>query len=89
MCPECDGSTRLVLRKRRWRLPSPWRLAGTLATPAGTVVRWSASLPGVLGAGAVSYGVAAVAHSLAPRVPLAGMIVAVAGVFALALDRRL
>lgn len=57
--------------------------------PAGTLVRWSMSLPGLAGAGAVSYGLAATMHGLVPRVPELGAVVLVAGVFALALDRRL
>jgi hypothetical protein len=64
-------------------------VAGALAVPAGTLVRWSMSLPGLAGAGAVSYGLAAVIHGLVPRVPELAAALAVAGVFALALDRRL
>jgi hypothetical protein len=52
-------------------------------------VRWSMSLPGLLGAGGVSYGLATVVHGLVPRVPELGAVLVVAGVFALALDRRL
>jgi hypothetical protein len=53
------------------------------------MVRWSASLPGLLGAGGVSYGCAAVVHSVFGQVPVLAVAVLVAGVFALALDRRL
>ena len=89
-CAECDGSTRLALpRRRRWRLPSPLKIADALAVPAGTVVRWSMSLPGLLGAGGISYGLAATVHGLVPRVPELAAGLVVAGVFALVLDRRL
>jgi hypothetical protein len=92
-CRECDGSTRIGRLPRR-RLRS--LLAGLLdsaATPAGaavgTALRWSASLPGLLGAAGTSYGVAAVVHSVFRQVPEVPVVVLVAGVFALALDRRL
>ncbi len=90
-CRECDGSTRAgrAPKRRRWRLPSLLHVADALAVPAGTVVRWSASLPGLAGAGGVSYGVAAVVHSVFGQVPVLAVAVMVAGVFALALDRRL
>jgi hypothetical protein len=89
-CRECDGSRRLTSRRRRrWRFPSPLKVADTLATPVGTLVRWSASLPGLAGAGGVSYGCAAVVHSVFGQVPLVAVAVLTAGVFALALDRRL
>lgn len=89
-CAECAGSGRTAVRRgRRRRFPSPLRVAGALAAPAGTLVRWSMSLPGVAGAGAVSYGLAAIVHGLAPRVPELAAGLVVAGVFALALDRRL
>lgn len=88
VCRGCGGSRRAGPVRRRW-FPSPLKVAEALAVPAGTLVRWSMSLPGLAGAGAVSYGLAAVVHGLVPRVPelAAGLIVA--GVFALALDRRL
>ena len=89
MCPECHGSRRLLPARRRWRLPSPLKMADALAVPAGTVVRWSMSLPGLAGAGSVSYGLAAAVHGLVPRVPELAAGLVVAGVFALALDRRL
>jgi hypothetical protein len=88
-CRSCGGSTRAGTAKRRWRFPSPLRVADALAVPAGRLVRWSMSLPGLAGAGAVSYGSAAVVHGLVPRVPELAAGLAVAGVFALALDRRL
>ncbi len=88
VCPECGGSRRLTPRRRR-RFPSLLHVADALAVPAGTVVRWSASLPGLAGAGGVSYGVAAVVHSVFGQVPVLAVAVMVAGVFALALDRRL
>ena len=55
----------------------------------GTALKWSATLPGLLGAAGVSYGLAAVAHGLVHRVPEIPAVLLVAGVFALALDRRL
>ena len=55
----------------------------------GTALKWSATLPGLLGASGVSYGLAAVAHGLVHRVPVLPAVLLVAGVFALLLDRRL
>lgn len=89
MCRGCDGSRRAGPVRWRWRFPSLWPVAGALATPAGTLVRWSTPLPGLAGAGAVSYGLAAIVHGLVPRVPELAAGLLVAGVFALALDRRL
>jgi len=63
--------------------------ADRAATPAGTLVRWSASLPGIGGAAAVSYGVAAVVHGVFGQVPELGAALIVAGVFGLLADRRL
>ncbi|MGA8111664.1 MAG: hypothetical protein WB974_19650 [Acidobacteriaceae bacterium] len=89
-CPECGGSSRRVVPSRwgglRKRLH---RFADSAAVPAGTVVRWSASLPGVAGAAAVSYGVAAVVHGVFGQVPELGAGLIVAGVFGLLADRRL
>jgi hypothetical protein len=89
VCRECGGSRRLTSRRRRRRLPSLLRVADALATPAGNLVRWSASLPGLAGAGGVSYGLAAVVHSVFGQVPVLAVAALAAGVFALALDRRL
>jgi hypothetical protein len=64
-------------------------LADAAATPAGTVVGWSLKLPGVLGAGAVSYGTAAIVHGLAHAVPEFAVGLLVGGVFGLLIDRQL
>lgn len=91
-CRECGGSSRAgVLRlSLRERLMAVAHRASTPAGNAvGTVLRWSASLPGLAGATGVSYGVAAVAHGLVERIPEIPAAVLVAALFALALDRRL
>jgi len=93
-CRECGGSSRLRapsrLRGLRKRLLS---LADRVSVPAGnavgTVLRWSAALPALGGAAGMSYGLAAVAHSLVHRVPEVPAAILVASAFALLLDRRL
>lgn len=93
-CRECGGSSRLRpasrLRGLRSRLLA---LADRVSVPAGnavgTVLRWSAALPALGGAAGMSYGLAAIAHSLAPRIPEMPAAVLVASVFLLLLDRRL
>lgn len=64
-------------------------VADRLATPAGVVVRWSASVPGVAGAAGITYGVAAVVHGVFGQVPELGVGLLVAGVFGLLADRQL
>jgi hypothetical protein len=63
-------------------------LLGPAATAAGTAVRWSASLSGVAGAAAVSYGLPAIVHAIWHQVPELPATALVAGVFLL-LDRLL
>jgi hypothetical protein len=88
-CRGCEGRGRLRPAKRLdWRGMGR-RLLSAAAAPAGTVVRWSMSLPGLSGAAAVSYGSAAVLHGLVPRIPELGLALLVAGVFGLLADRRL
>lgn len=82
-CRECSGAR---VQARRPVLPG---LLGSLATAAGTAVRWSMSLPGLLGAAGVSYGAGVTVHSIWHQVPVLGVAVLVAGAFGLALDRRL
>lgn len=88
-CRDCGGRGRVVPARRRWRLPSLLGVADRLAVPVGTAVRWSMSLPGLLGAAGLSYSAAAVVHGLVRQVPEVPAAVLVASVFALALDRRL
>lgn len=83
-CRECEGRGRTGLPRRRWRFPSPLRLADSLATPAGTLVRWSAAMEGLAGAAAVSYGLAAVVHSVFGQVPVVAVAVLTAGAFLVA-----
>lgn len=68
-------------------------LAGALASAAGWVTgRVLLSLPavpGLAGAAGVSYGLAAVAHGLAHRIPELPAGLLVAGVFLLLLDRQI
>jgi hypothetical protein len=96
-CPECRGGGEVNgvpcrgcsgrrVQARRQLLPG---LIGSLATAAGTAVRWSLTLPGLLGAAGVSYGAGVVVHSVFHQVPVLGVAVLAAGAFGLALDRRL
>ena len=64
-------------------------MADSAAVPAGTVVRWSMSIPGIGGAAAVSYGAAAVVHGVFGQVPELGAGLLAAGIFGLLADRRL
>lgn len=82
-CRGCSGS------RPKARRPLGWALLGALATPAGTVVRWSMSLPGVAGAAGVTFGVSVIVHAVFRQVPALGVAALVAGAFALLLDRRL
>jgi hypothetical protein len=87
-CLDCGGSKRAPRARPEWR-KRLHRWADRAATPAGTVVRWSMSLPGIAGAAAVSYGVAAVVHGVFGQVPELGVGLLVAGVFGLVADRQL
>lgn len=83
-CRDCSPE-----RQAKRRRPLHW-LADRLATPAGTAVGWSmASLPGLLGAAGVTYGLAVVVHSIWHQVPALGVAALAAGPFLLVLDRRL
>lgn len=93
-CRECKGSSRAGRLPRSLRLRARLAaLADRASVPAGTAVgtalRWSMTLPAVLGAAGFSYGSAAIVHSLVRQVPELPAALLVASVFALALDRRL
>jgi hypothetical protein len=64
-----------------------WSLAG--AEVAGTLVRWSASVPGVAGAAGVTLGVAMIVHGVFHQVPELGVMAAAGGLFGLLADRQL
>lgn len=87
-CLDCEGSGRLPSARQRWR----WlrrRLHGAAdaaAVPVGLAVR---GLPGVLGAAGMALGGAVVVHGVFRQVPVVGVVLLVAGVFALLLDRQL
>ena len=94
-CRECGGKGRQVPRPR---LPASWRKvlhgwADAAARPAGVVVgralRWSAAVPGVAGAAAVSIGAAMIVHGVFHQVPGVGVAAAVGGLFCLLMDRNL
>jgi len=92
-CRVCHGSGRQAAAQlagwraaaRRWSLA----VAGSAATAAGRAVRWSATLPGLAGAAAVSFGVAMVAHGVWHALPETGVGLLAGGIFALAADRHL
>lgn len=90
-CRDCGGTGREGAGPRMpvaWRkLAHSWSLAG--ASAAGTLVRWSASVPGVAGAAGVTIGVAMIVHGVFHQVPPLGAALAVGGVFGLLADRRL
>lgn len=89
-CRECGGSTRAGRGRRRWDWRKPGhRLLLALATPAGLVVGWSRSLPGIAGAGGITYGAAVLAHSAWHWVPALAVAALVGGGFGLMMDRRL
>jgi hypothetical protein len=64
-----------------------WSLAG--AEAAGTLVRWSASIPGVAGAAGVTIGVAMIVHGVFAQVPELGVMAVAGGVFGIFADRRI
>ena len=84
-CRSCKGQRRTPPRPRR--LLHGWGLAA--ASAAGTVVRWSRSVPGVAGAAGVTMGAAMITHAIWPAVPLLAVALAVGGVFGLLMDRQL
>ena len=90
-CRDCGGTTRQRAARRlpvRLRaLGHSWSLAG--AEVAGTLVRWSASVPGVAGAAGVTIGVAMIVNGVFQQVPRAGVALVVGGVFGLLADRRI
>lgn len=81
--PRVPASLRALAR--RWSMAAA-EPAGRLV---GTLVRWSATVPGVAGAAGVTIGAAMVVHGVFRQVPELGLVAAVGGVFLLALDRRL
>jgi hypothetical protein len=90
VCRDCGGRKRLGVASLRVSLRGRlhgWSLAA--AGAAGTVARWSAAIPGVGGAAAVSFGAAVVVHGVFRQVPALGVAALVAGVFGLLADRRL
>lgn len=90
-CRDCGGTGRQGARVRvpaRWRkVAHSWSL--TAAGVAGTLVRWSASVPGVAGALGVTIGAAMIVNGVFSQVPRLGVALAVGGVFGLLADRRL
>jgi hypothetical protein len=84
-CRSCKGARRAVARPRR--LLHGWGLAA--ASAAGTVVRWSRSVPGIAGAAGVTIGAAMITHSIWHWIPLLAPALAVGGVFGLLMDRQL
>lgn len=85
-CRSCKGQRRTGLPRPR-RLLHGWGLAAAAA--AGTVVRWSRSVPGVAGAAGVTIGAAMITHAVWPRIPLLAAALAVGGAFGLLADRQL
>jgi len=90
-CRDCGGTGR---QRAQRRLPGSlralgrrWSLAGAFA--AGTLVRWSASVPGVAGAAGVTIGAAMIVHGVFHQVPELGVMAAAGGVFGLLADRQL
>lgn len=82
-CPDCSpGRSR---PSRSWLVAAAAGLAG----PAGTAVRWSMSLPGVLGGAGAVYGVAVIVHAVWHQVPALGVAALAAAPFLLVLDRRI
>jgi hypothetical protein len=91
-CRDCGGTGRQRARQRQrefLRALGRSRPALAAAGAAGTLVRWSASVPGVAGAAGVTIGLAMITHGLVPRIPELGAALAVGGVFGLLADRQL
>lgn len=89
-CRHCAGRGRLAVKRAGVAWRAIWR-RGSLAAAgaAGTVVRWSATIPGLAGAAGVTMGLALTVHSVFPRVPAVAVALLVGGCFGLAVDRRL
>jgi fatty acid desaturase len=94
-CRGCGGKGRTAARRRArgtWRAALA-RWADAAAAPAGafvgTLMRWSATVPGIAGAAALTWGVAMVVHGVFHQVPSLGAALVVGGVFGLLADRRL
>jgi hypothetical protein len=90
-CRDCGGTgrQRAALRLRGHLRALGRRGALAVAGPAGTLVRWSASVPGVAGAAGVTIGAAMIVHGVFGQVPELGAALAVGGVFGLLMDRRI
>lgn len=93
-CRACDGSGRMPalvrmsgLRKaaRVWSL----KAADVAGKVTGRALAWSATLPGIGGAAAVSLGAAMVAHGVWRALPEWGVGLLVAGVFGIMADRHM
>lgn len=89
-CRGCGGTGRAGARRAR----VPWRILGrraalAMAGPAGMVVGWSRTLPGVGGAAALTFGTAVIAHSAWHWVPAYAVAALVGGTFGLLADRRI
>jgi hypothetical protein len=84
-CRSCKGQRRTVARPRRFL--RGWGLAA--AGAAGTVVRWSRSVPGVAGAAGVTIGAAMITHAIWSQIPLLAAALVVGGVFGLLMDRQI
>lgn len=91
-CRDCGGTGRVRAAQRlRGSLRALARSGPALAAAgaAGTLVRWSASVPGVAGAAGVTIGAAMIIHGVFGQVPELGAALAVGGVFGLLMDRRI
>jgi hypothetical protein len=87
-CRACKGNGRTGAKRPRRRLLAT-RPALAAASAAGTLVRWSRSVPGVAGAGCVTLGAAMIVHAAWPWIPESAPLLAVGGVFGLLADRDL
>lgn len=98
MCPECKGGSEIngipcrtcQVDVQPGRIKSvSRRFLMRSATGVGTLVRYSSTVPGVAGIGALAYGWAAVIHGIFGQVPELGVALGIAGVFLLLIDRNL
>jgi hypothetical protein len=99
-CADCAGGgeinglpCRSCKDQRRAPLGRPRRVLHGLglaaAGAAGTVVRWSRSVPGVAGAAGVTIGAAMITHAIWSQIPLLAAALVVGGVFGLLMDRQI